>query len=271
MIRRALTSVLRFALPLALAPSVALAQRAVELPVPDALVQAEIRAVVHAAGPDDHAAALDALSVRRRADAPGLAAQLFLYSAAATSTRDGMALALLARQLHLERGDLARAVVPYFESELGELRAAAAGVMAEYEGAEPDRPPSFAVYVPFLQEALHAEREPPPGLMAHLYATHPGTALRTWMRLVEQDRDALRALLWAEHVLADAVWKHTYGFAQEPGPEALRELERVTRDPRWWVRAYAAALQARHAFLSQPDGLARLRGDAHPLVRRLAR
>ena len=86
-----MTNGLRF-LPVLCLTTLSLAQvpmaqaRAVELPSPDPLVQREVQSVMSALGEPDQAQALEVLRARRREDAAGLTAQLFLYSSAVITT-----------------------------------------------------------------------------------------------------------------------------------------------------------------------------------------
>ena len=268
MIRRQLTLLFAsFALGSAL-----LAQTSARVPTPDPDAQREIRAVMHAQANADRDAALGQLEARRQAAPRVLAEQLFLYSASASSTRDGMAFGVLRPRLGLEDETLVAALVGFLESTDEPLRAEAARFLAEFEGAEADRPPTFVHYRPFLEAPIRRGAEPPPGLTRHVYETDPGRALLLLARIAERRQDELRRVLWAEHVTADAIWRHAHGFAEagDAEPAVTRELALLGASEAWWARAYVARVARAHPELGQSARADALTSDAHPLVRRLA-
>ena len=234
---------------------------------PDPALQAGIRRLVAAASPDEQHRALDALRAEGGGAHERLVPQLLLFSREARDTKEAMVLGFVLRQLAVPAEHVLRALVPLLESPDVELRADVGGVLSEYEHLSPDRGADFSVYRPFL------EGEPPPGLVRHVLATDPGAALLVLTRAQVRDLAELRALLWAEHEVADALWKLRNGFvtAEElprAASEALAQLDFLARHARWWARAFAARIG------SQEPGLAvrmeELRGDPNALVRELA-
>lgn len=256
------------ALLLTLAPSAR--QVAPErLPQADPAQLAAIRAVLDAATLDGRAAALAALRAGAGARHERLVPELFRLLQQATDTREGMAFGVLIEALPIPPEHVVEALLPWLESEDVALRAAVGNVFAEYEDRSPDRGASFTVYRPFLA------RGAPLGLVRHLFATDPGAALLAFARLEVREGDELRALLWAEHSLADALWR--FHFASSPPadferaePEAVAQLAVLASHPRWWARLAAVELGLREPVLRARLPLEALARDGHALVRERA-
>ncbi len=234
------------------------------LPRADPVVQAAIRGVLEANSVELRRSALEALRAQAGARHERLVPQLFLLLQQATDTREGMAFGVLAATLPIPPRDVIAALVPLLESEDRGLRAALGNVLAEYEDRSAERGASFTVYREFLgQGASH-------GLVRHLFETDPGAALLELAQLEVHDPAELRALLWAEHEVADSLWKLERGFVSVAEPEALTELAGLARHPRWWARLYALAVAERAPALRAGLPLAELREDEHAWVRAAA-
>ncbi len=242
------------------------------LPERDPRIQAEIRRALDATRAEEFSAALETLRDLAGPDFQALVPQLFLFSREATDTKEAMAFGVLREELRIPDLSIVRALVPFLETADVELRRALAGVLSEFEDPSADRPPDFTIYRPLLEERRRAGSELPLGLVRHLYATDPGVALLLLTRLLVEDVPEHRDLLWAEHVVADSIWRERFGFLAkgEVVPEALEQVRFLSAHPRWWVRLYAAAVMSRHPALRRDDALATLRRDEHPLVRELA-
>ncbi len=107
-----------------------------------------------------------------------------------------------------------------------------------------------------------------------MYARHPGKALLAMQQVyVQADRRRTRELLWAEHVVADVVWKHQNGFLEKTKvePEAATQLEKLSQDQTWWVRLYVAEILRQHPAFRTPALVDRLKDDPHELVRNAMR
>jgi hypothetical protein len=238
---------------------------------PDPRTWAEIRRAIHATDEPELRNALNALASIGGTDFQDLIPQLFLFSKDATDTQEAMAFGALVDQLRIPDVAIVRALVPLLESSDGELRREIGNVLSEFEQRSVDRPPSFAVYRGLLEERLRSGQDLPVGLLQYLYETDPGTALLLLMRIHAVDAVESRGILWAEHVVADNLWKQRYGFLgkDEVEPEALEQVRFLSKHPRWWARASAAAFMSRHPAFSRAEIEEALRQDEHQLVRRL--
>lgn len=239
---------------------------------PDPRIWGEIRRAIHATDERELRSALDGLTSIGGTDFQDLIPQLFLFSKDATDTREAMAFGALVDQLRIPDVAIVRALVPLLESSDGELCREIGNVLSEFEDRSVDRPPSFSVYRGLLEERLRSGRDLPFGLLQYLYETDPGTALLLMMRIHAVDVLESKGILWAEHVVADSLWKQRYGFLarDEIEPGALEQIGFLSRHARWWARASAAAIMSRHTAFSHAELEDALRQDEHPLVRKLA-
>jgi hypothetical protein len=238
-------------------------------PVADERIQTEIRRALEVRDEAELLASNASLRELGGRQHELLVPQLFLFSSRGTSTREAMAFGGLRDRLRIPPLAIVRALVPYLDGEDARLRTELAGVLAEYEHHDVDHPPSFAVYRPLLDEALRAGEEPPTGLVRHLYATHPGQALLTMMRVFERDPAARRPIRWAERTVANELWKRRFGFSRGPVDAAVsEELAAMAAHPAWWARLFAAAVMTREPVLRDEALLRALAQDEHALVRR---
>src|SRR5262245_54030396 len=241
-------------------------ERAAQLQ-PDPAVQAGIRRLLAAASLEEQSAALDSLRAGAGAEHELLVQQLFLFSEHATDTREAMVLGVVLQRLAVPAQHVVRALVPLLESGDVALRAAVGNVLSEYEHLSVDRGADFSVYRPLLEQGLAL------GLVRHLFETDPGAALLALARVQVTDPAELRALLWAEHEVADVLWKLRFGFREradlrQSEPEALAQLDLLARHPRWWARYYAARVGSLEPALAVRTE--ELRRDEHALVREAA-
>lgn len=239
---------------------------------PDPVLAAAIEDALSPATEEALEHSLERLRELARPDPRALVCQLFLYSESATTTKGAMAFGVLAEQLRIPDLAIVRALVPLLETRDAARRRALGGVLAEFEHASVDRPPSFAIYRPFLEEPMRAGAAPPPGLVRHLYETDAGSALLLLARLDRLERHELAEILWAEHVIADVLWKHAHGFLppDRVEPAAAGELARLAAHGRWWARLYALRVMGETPAFRDPAAIRRLADDAHPLVREAA-
>ncbi len=222
----------------------------------------------------DRQAAIDELKAAAQQDAEKVIRQMLVFHAEAKTTRQAMAFGMLKRELALPARTVVRAVVPMLDAGDDALESAAGGVLAEYEDQSATRPPDFSYYREIISEAIEKKQSPPQGLVARMYDIDPGTALLTMMRSHrEMTNEQRKAILWTEHVVADTLWKHRFGFLprDRAEPAAKAEIEKLAKHPAWWARLYAAEIMRRHAALSVDELVQLLSEDQHELVARLAR
>jgi hypothetical protein len=69
-------------------------------------------------------------------------------------------------------------------------------------------------------------------------------------------------------VVSNTIWKHEHGFLDKSKvePEAMVQLDKLSKDDEWWVRLYGGEILRRHPAFRTPELLARLAADKHPLV-----
>ncbi len=247
-----------------LAPLAQDAEREAYEPRLDADVQRVIHTCVHAATPAERDATLIELGTLARNDAPALVTQLFLYSEAATTTRDGMAFGLLREPLALRDADLLAALIPVFESSKPDLRRGAAGALSEFEGADARTPPDFGVYRAWVTEGrLRA------GFARHLFTTSPAAAL-TLLESVQgaQTESKSNELSSARRALEAWQDRERRGVASSGAKHVLlTHLDTLRTHDAWWARAFVAAVLIEHPPLSRAGWLAKLQTDKHRLVR----
>src|SRR6185295_12782454 len=134
-------------------------------PLSDPALRAGILAVRDAKSESDQRRALEALRANAGERHERLVQQLFFLSQDATDTREAMLAGFVIHALPIPPADVVRALVPLLESDDPGLRAALGNVLSEYEDRSLDRGASFTPYAAWL------EREPPPGLVRHLFET----------------------------------------------------------------------------------------------------
>jgi hypothetical protein len=130
-------------------------------PQRDAALQSAIRDVLAAADESAYARALDSLRALAGPAHATLVPQLLLFSMDATDTREAMAIGALVSALPIPPGDVVCALVPLLESSDEPLRAAVAGVLAQYEGRSVDRGPDFSIYRRWLEAPLDRAKPGP--------------------------------------------------------------------------------------------------------------
>jgi hypothetical protein len=236
---------------------------------PDPAMQAGFRRVLAAESAEEQRRELAALRASAGPAHGLLVPQLFLFSSRSRDTREAMLLAFVLAELRIPGEDVIRALVPLLETDDRALRTQIGNVLSEYEHRSIDRGADFTPYRALLEQGL------PLGLVRHLVETDPNAALLALARAEVSAEPELRALLWAEHEVADALWKLRHGFVARDelaraAPEALAQMELLSAHARWWARACAAAIAGAEPGLLPEARLAALERDEHPLVRELA-
>lgn len=130
----------------------------------------------------------------------------------------------------------------------------------------------FSHYVGVLEERQRAGRPAPESLAMFMYRRDPSRALGVARPVYgkELSREQGRAILWAEHVVNEVIWRRANDFevdaaAQQAATEQLTKLLDLNE---WWIDLYVAAVLDRHARLATPALLQRLKASKHPIIRR---
>lgn len=238
--------------------------------VADATWQTAIADVADAATADDRRAALGLLDAWDDATHTTLVQQLAYYAAHARRTQQALAAGAILRELQVSDDAIIAALVPLLGTDDAALEQTVRNLLGGFEGRGPGRRPDFSAYRALIAARVAAGQEPPSGLIRYLYASAPGEALLTLMRAYQLREPAeLQRILWAEHVVADALWQQRNGFVNRDAdtPAAAAALADLATHDAWWVRLYVAEVMAQHAAFRQPQLVARLRSDPNPLVR----
>lgn len=210
-----------------------------------------------------------------RDDLAAFTGQLLTF--AARDARDPRPRALAGRVLHrldVSKHALTAALVPLLDDPNPDVRSLARDLLAGLEDRSPARPPDFSAYHALVEADFRAGREPRASLFRLMYESDAGLALLTLARASQLRRpEELKPILWAEHVVADLLWKRRFGFLPPKGvePAAVEQVARMARHDRWWARLYAAHVLARHPELGDAALVAQLAADGHALVREAIR
>jgi hypothetical protein len=233
---------------------------------PDPELQNALLRFVHPTGKDPGQERLLQLRKLSRAGHQKLIPQLVYYSAYGSGRsgqhdlEDAMVAGYLLDRFAIDHYTLARALLPYFKSDNPKLRKVLDNIGLDSAGlralARGEAPLDQAATAHFVRE---------------LYHEHPGDALLLMAHsaLLPDDPVKVKSLLWAEHVLGDAIWEHNNGFLDttKVEPETAAELGKLCKYDEWWVRLYVAEILRQHPAFRTPELIARLAVDKNPLVR----
>ena len=169
---------------------------------------------------------------------------------------------------HCAPDDQVLALAPYLGAADDRLREIAVSILFASTGVSVDENgeyPEFRAFVAYLQGHPAA---PPAPVALYLFQCHPRAALYTLMKVYMAFDDGERRRLIDGDVTIHAYGRtHPEASPQQIEQARLRQLDALSRDKRWWVRLYAAAMVRRHKELRRPDLIERLRRDEHPYVR----
>jgi len=182
------------------------------------------------------------------------------------------ALTTIAHELHIPEVRVVAALLPYIETSDARLRAfiredvLGDGQHSAFEKDQNDPKVAALFYLTFHSRMQKSQpwavaqicfwKAPTASLM--LYVSREG-------RL--QNRDKMKAILWAQHTVEDVLWKQKLHF-DKPGDlqSAIDELDKLSQFEEWWVKLYVAEMLRRHEELKDAKILERLRSDKNPLV-----
>jgi len=199
--------------------------------------------------------------------------QSVAFVADARSTRDAMGAAQLVGELKDSDRMLIESVSPLLDSADAKLADTADNILAGLEHRSAERRPDLSVYREILADGIRDGQPRPDALIEHMYNADAGYAMLTLMRAHQlRDPDEIKEILWAEHVVSNTLWKQRYGFlpADQAEPQAIGQLERLSRHHAWWTRMYVAAVMRQSASMRSDTVIQMLQQDADPLVRQEA-
>lgn len=206
-------------------------------------------------------------AITRDAKEAEIAEAIVRRRAVSSSLEESAGLRLLGHYLRLSPGAMLAAALPHLDTNDRSLRRVIYGkVLPEIEFESFAQHRGFSYY----ESHLRATREAPPtSLITYMFWRDPGQALRILMRIYIRDREESRMLLWAEHVVNEALWKRENGFLDEAeaDPAALAQLENLSKSTQWWVRLYVAEILAVDAPHRTTVLVTRLSQDTNEHVR----
>ncbi|HWL92634.1 MAG TPA: hypothetical protein VNT79_03795 [Phycisphaerae bacterium] len=199
--------------------------------------------------------------------------QLALYAARQENNPRARAMVgNILKRLDVSRHQMVAALAPHLDNQASAVVEVARELMRESEDRSAERPPDFSAYRALIEADVRAGRDPQASLIAFMFESEPGAALLTLVRAYQlRDPDEIKPILWAEHVVADLLWRRRFGFVERRAvdPAVIRELEKLSRHPFWWVRLYVARVVDACPELAGPGLVNRLSADPNVLVRRV--
>ncbi len=264
-----LATLLVMAMVAVAAPGCALADERTVI-TPDAELQSAISDFATAATETGRSQALARIPASKDQSYDEIVCQLLYYSAHTGNTRQAMAPGAVFRELNIPDGAVVQSLVPLLDTTDAEVAKSVRSILGGLEGRSAGRRPDFSIYRESIASPLRESKEPPPGLIRYLYESDPGQAMLMLMRAHQlREPERIKPILWAEHVVADVLWKQQYGFLKpsETSPAAQTELAALANRPEWWARLYVAEIMRQHAAFHRPELMDRLAHDSHALVR----
>jgi len=165
------------------------------------------------------------------------------------------------------------ALAPLLDDADTAIREVTRDLLRGYEDRSALRPPDFSAYHAILEADVRGGRPLQASLIAHMYASDSGAALLTVMRATQLRKpEEIKPILWAEHVVADLMWRRQFGFAEKNAvdPAAVRELDKLSQHKAWWARLYAAEIIRVHPELGSQAMHDRLKKDVNVVVQQAA-
>lgn len=212
----------------------------------------------------EYAERLGSLVLASQRDGVGFERELIGFAVAAEEAHDQMAEMLVFMVAHVSlasKGEILQALQPYLTKSDAATQTVVWEFLCRIEGAS--IPPDFSYY-PLSDEGAAAAT-----LIEHMFSRSPGDALQKFVLQIP-DRHAMKPLLWARHLVDDALWKRQYGFVppSQPDADVTAELDKMARHDEWWARLYAAAVIRQHPEFGAAEMVERLVNDPHPLIQK---
>jgi len=226
---------------------------------------------------DDHAGLENAFrklsELKRKAQTDKrLVPQLVYYEANTTDLGEGMMVYMIFHLGEITPTSVAMGLAPYVWEPNLKVRKKVHRRLRIVEDASTRRKPDFRHYYGVIRQYASGKSEQPTlPLISRMYELDPGEAMLTMMRvLLRENLDARRQIIWAEHVIADVLWKHEHKFLEpnQIDPPAADQLKKLSESPYWWARLYVAETMRQHLGFRQPEIIERLKKDEHLLVQK---
>ena len=196
--------------------------------------------------------------------------QLIYYSIRSKGMREGMMVPVLIDQFEILDWQLVRALIPYLGTGDPKVEKEVRYWLAGTEDRSYPRGPDYCHYRALIAFKVQNGEEPPRNLIHYMYDSEPGTAVLTLMRAYRlAGRNEAKPIRWAEHLVADVLWKWRYGFLKRGvvEPEAVEALWDLSGHPRWWARLYVAEIMRQHPAFRTDELIAVLLTDPDESVR----
>jgi hypothetical protein len=218
--------------------------------VPDQGVQDAIIAVFGSTSDAQFAERLEKLKAIAEKNPVALVQQIILYSVKAKG-EEGLAAYGLLGQLGVENSEIVRAILPLFGTTDAVLRQCLSLLTGQLEGERLEEP-----YFGDYEDFIRSEKEAPNELVLYMFKKNPARALLLMMRVFgEKELEARKPILWAEHIVSDALWKQKHQFLKpdEVTPEAMEQLRKLSERKEWWARLYVAVILRTHSPFRTPE------------------
>ena len=240
---------------------------------PDAAIQATITLVADAGNRAQQQGALEQLAKQAEISTVELVRQLTYFSSRAATTKQAMAAGVILRRLEVPEETIARALAPSLETTDAEVAKSIRNILGGLEKRAAGRRPDFSLYRGIIAERVRHGEALPLALIRYMYDADAGMAMLALMRAHQlREPDAIKRLLWAEHVVSNVLWKQQHGFLKPTEIEAAatEELSSLATHEAWWARLFVAETMRRHSAFRQMKLVQALAGDANPTVRESA-
>lgn len=231
--------------------------------------------------------------------------QVAIFAAGPDEQQPLIALAVL-HALDPPPGEVIEALSPYLDADNVKVRSFVRDWFQSHDNGGPDesplKPVNFADYTDFVRRKLQEKENIPEAFVDYLFERSPGRALlvfnladrhgeivdrlKAMRREVEQEgnlgpndlppsKEGLgrREVVLAEHVISNALWLHKHNFDdhfQTALPEAMTELEKLSKHMQWWARLYVVYIMRQNPVLLKDNVLRQLAEDENPSVSKAA-
>ena len=245
--------------------------------LPDRVIQSAIRALLGSARSENEKEFKELLRLLREESGDSferLIPQLVHYTIEAEARGADMLEVMFAgviiEQLGILDWQLVHALIPYLGTGDPKVEKQVRDWLGGTEDPSASRPRDYSQYRTFIQVRVQKGEELPRSLIHYMYDSEPGTAVVMLMRAhVGDNPKEKRPILWAEHLVADVLWKWKHGFLKRGvvEPEAVEALWDLSDHPRWWARLYVAEIMRQHPPFRTDELIAVLLTDPDESVR----